>query len=179
MQQQTIMGREPINCTVVHKARKQAAFTLIEALFAAMLLGLVIVAIAASSGAFTVANGYGMDLSTAEFLVEEVREMMATLPVVDPETETTVFGPEGGETAAFYDDVDDFHNAAFNPPLDLGRTVMNEFADFTQKITVQNVNSANLTQAVGNHTSDFVRVTVTIEKNGGPLASTSWIRARL
>lgn len=158
--------------------RSRAGFTLVEALFAAMLLGLVVVAIAASSGAFTVANGYGMDLSTAEFLVEEVREMLATLPVVD-QTQTLAFGPESGETsAALYDDVDDFHNAAFNPPLDMGRTAMSEFSGFTQKITVQNINPADFTQTVSNHTSDFVRVTVAVEKSGATLASTSWIRAR-
>lgn len=160
------------------RCRRRAGFTLIEALFAAMLLGLVIVAICASSGAFTMANGYGMDLSTAEFLVEEVREMLATVPVVEP-TQTLAFGPESGETsAALYDDIDDFHNASFSPPVSMDRTVMNEFAGFRQRITVQNVSAVNLDQAVSNHSSDFVRVTVVIEKNNAPLATTSWIRAR-
>lgn len=161
---------------VTDRNGRQGGFTLIEALFAAMLIGLVVAALAASSGAFTMANGYGMDLSTSEFLIEEAREMMATLPVVDPETQAATFGRESGETG--YDDVDDYHNAAFNPPVDLSGAVMNEFAGFTQRITVQNVLATNLTAAVANHSSDFVRVTVTVEKNGAALASTSWIRAR-
>jgi hypothetical protein len=161
------------------KGRRLSGFTLLEAMFAAMLIGLVIAALAASSGAFTMANGYGMDLSTSEFLIEEVREMMAPLPVVDPQTQTAVFGRESGETTlALYDDVDDFHNAAFKPPVDISRAVMNEFAAFTQQVTVENVNAVNLTTVVAHHSSDFVRVTVTILKNNEPLTSTSWIRAR-
>ena len=49
-------------------------FTLIETLFAAMLIGLVIAAICVSSSAATMVNGAGIDISTAEFLTEEIRE---------------------------------------------------------------------------------------------------------
>jgi len=154
-------------------------FTLLEALFAAMLIGLVVAALAASSTAFTMANGYGMDLSTAEFMIEEIRDMTATLPVVDPQTQAAVFGAESDETAvALFDDVDDFHSASFCPPLDIGRTAMNEFDAFTQQVTVENVSATDLTATVSQHASDFVRVTVTVLKNNVPVASTSWIRAR-
>jgi type II secretory pathway pseudopilin PulG len=159
--------------------RNKGGFTLLEALFAAMLIGLVVAALAASSSAFTMANGYGMDLSTAEFLIEEIRDMTATLPVVDPQTQKAVFGPESDETtAALFDDVDDFHNASFCPPLDISRTVMNDFAAFTQQITVENVSAGDLTNTVAQHASDFVRVNVTVLKNNEPVASASWIRAR-
>jgi type II secretory pathway pseudopilin PulG len=158
--------------------QKRGGFTLLEALFAAMLIGLVVAALAASSSAFTMANGYGMDLSTAEFLIEEIRDMTATLPVIDPDTQTATFGPESGETVATYDDVDDFHNASFSPPLDITRAAISDLAVFTQQVTVENVNATDLTAVVGQHTSDFVRITVTILKNNVPLNSTSWIRAR-
>lgn len=159
--------------------RKKGGFTLLEALFAAMLIGLVVAALAASSSAFTMANGYGMDLSTAEFLIEEIRDMTATLPAVDPQTQAAVFGPESDETSsALYDDVDDFHNASFCPPLDISRAAIDEFASFTQQVKVENVDAADLTDAVAQHASDFVRVTVTVLKNNEPVASTSWIRAR-
>ncbi|MCE5185766.1 MAG: prepilin-type N-terminal cleavage/methylation domain-containing protein [Planctomycetaceae bacterium] len=157
---------------------KKDGFTLVEALFAAMLLGVVIAALAASSGAFTMANGYGMDLSTAEFLIEESRDMLATLPAVDPETQKDVFGHEADETStALYDDVDDFHNVVFSPPVDISRAAMNEFAGFAQQITVQNVDAVNLTATAADHSTDFVRVTVTILRNNVPMTSTSWIRA--
>ena len=43
---------------------KNQGFSLIEALLAAMLIGLAIAALAASSGAFTMYNAAGLDLST-------------------------------------------------------------------------------------------------------------------
>ncbi len=54
------------------KQKNRTGFTLIESLFAAMLIGLVVAAIAVSSGAATMVNGVGIDLSTAEFLIEEI-----------------------------------------------------------------------------------------------------------
>ena len=138
-------------------------------------------ALAAASGAFTMANGYGLDLSTAEFLIEEVREYTATLPVTDPEDGDAVFGAETGESSvSLYDDIDDFNGAAINPPIDVSGAAMNEFSAFTQEITVENVLPSNFGGAAQTaHSTDFVRVTVTITKNGTPINSTSWIRARL
>ena len=125
-------------------------------------------------------NGAGVDLSTGEFLIEEIRELTAPLPVIDPETGVDTFGAEGGESAvADFDDVDDFDTQSFSPPVDLNGTSLAAFSAFTQQITVENVSATNLDQVVGDHTSDFIRVTVTILKNGRQISSASWIRARL
>jgi type II secretory pathway pseudopilin PulG len=157
----------------------KTGFTLLEALLAVMLIGLAVAGLAASSGAFTQYNAAGVDLSTAEFLIEEIRELTAPLPAVDPTSGTAAFGAESGEIAVGnYDDLDDFHNKSFSPPIDVSRTAMPEFSAFTQQVTVQNVSTANLTQAVANHSTDLYRVTVTITKNGQTISSASWIRAR-
>ena len=155
-------------------------FTLLEVLFAAALIGLAIAALVATSSAFTMKNGIGVDLSTGEFLIEEIRELTAVLPVIDPESGTTTFGAEAGESAvSAYDDVDDFDGRSFNPPVDLSGASLPDFAAFTQQVTVENVSASNLDAVVANHTSDFVRVTVTVMKNNRPVNSASWIRARL
>ena len=138
---------------------KTAGFTLIEALFATMLLGLVIAALVAASGAFTMANGYGVDLSTAEFLIEEVRERTAN---IDFDTLVTTYD---GQT--------------FSPPVDIRGAVMSDFGEFSQQVAIDHVQSGNLDQIDSTGTSDFVRVTVTVTKSGVPISSTSWIRARL
>ena len=165
--------------TVKSFIKKGAGFTLLEVLFAVVLVGMVIAALAASSGAFTLYNAAGLDLSTAEFLVEEVREMTAPLPVADPVSGTASFGIEAGEvTLALYDDVDDFNNRTINPPVDADRNPMPEFSSYTQRIDVDNVNPADLTQTASPHTTDFYRITVTITKNGQLVTSSSWIRAR-
>lgn len=141
------------------KDKHANGFTLVEALFAAMLLGLVVAALAAASGAFTMANGYGADLSTAEFLVEEVRERTAN---VDFDT-----------LIATYD------GQSFSPPVDISGAALSDFSEFAQQITVEHVQSGNFGQIDSAGTSDFVRVTVTVTKGGQPVTSTSWIRARL
>jgi len=158
--------------------RPGAGFTLLEAMIAMVIIGLTIAALVTSSGAFSRTNAAGIDLSTAEFLIEEVREMTAAVAVVDPQTGTATFGPEAGETVAQYDDLDDFDGATFSPPIDIERADLNDFAAFTQRITVDNVSVSDLTQVVAAHSSDFVRVTVDILMNGRTISSCSWVRTR-
>lgn len=140
-----------------HK-QQNSGFTLVEALFAAMLLGLVIAALAAASGAFTMANGYGLDLSTAEFLIEEVRERTAN--------------------ESFDNLLTNYSGQTFNPPKDVTAADMPEFSEFTQQVDIDYVQANNLSQ-VSAVATDFIRVTVTVTKNGKPVNSTSWIRAQM
>lgn len=137
----------------------KTGFTLLEALMAAMLIGLAIAALAASSGAFTTYNAAGVDLSTAEFLIEEIRELTAS----------TAFA-----------DLGDFNNQSYNPPRNADTdndTRMTEFSTYTQNVTVTYVTSANL-GTVSAAATDFRRITVTITKNGQAVTSASWIRAQ-
>ena len=138
--------------------KRNGGFTLIEALFAAMLLGLVVAALAAASGAFTMANGYGVDLSTAEFLIEEMRELTA-----NEDFDTLLAGYDG---------------QTFNPPKDIRNSDMSAFAEFSQQVQIDYVSSGDFTNTVTGPT-DFVRVTVTVSKGTQSISSTSWIRARL
>lgn len=139
------------------KNKNKKGFTLIEALLAAMLLGLVVAALAAASGAYTMANGYGVDLSTAEFLIEEVRERTANFDF------DTLVAADG---------------QTFNPPKDVTGADMADFGEFSQQLEINYVQSGNFANTVTGPT-DFVRVTVTVTKGGAPVSSTSWIRARL
>jgi len=141
-----------------------AGFTLLEVLFAAMLIGLAIAALAVGSGAFTLNNAAGLDLSTAEFLIEEMREATAL----------TAYG-----------DLLAWNGRVYRPPVDIriidspiSEAEMPDFSAFAQTITVQYINPADLTQT--QFTDDhLVRVTVSITKNNQPISSASWIRADL
>jgi hypothetical protein len=155
----------------------KGGFSLIEVLIATLLVGLAIVSLVAANIAFTKTNGAGVDLSTAEFLIEQIRELTVLLAVVDPQSGTATFGPE--ETGfAGYDDLDDFDGANFSPPISAGRVVLNAFAGFRQRITVENVSPLNFEQVVADHSSPFVRVTVKVFLNSEEISSASWIRAR-
>lgn len=158
------------------KSRK--GFSLVEVLVAIILVGLAVASLVAANSAFTMANGLGTDLSTAEFLIEQIRELTIMLPVVDPTTGTTVFGAESGENLASYDDVDDFDGLTFSPPIGADRNVLSDFGAFSQQITVENVSASNFEQVVSDHSSDFVRVTVKVFLNSEEVSSTSWLRAR-
>jgi len=129
---------------------------------AVILVGVSIAALVAANTSFTLANGTGADISTAEFLVEQIRELTAMLPAMDPDTTSPTFGLEEAALAA-YDDVDD---------------VLSDFAAFSQQVTVENVSASNFDTVVGDGLSDFFRITVTVSLNGNQLSSTSWIRAR-
>jgi len=160
-------------------ARRSQGFTLLEVLIAVILVGVSIAALVVANTSFTLANGTGADISTAEFLVEQMRELTATLAVMEPDVTNPTFGIEGGETTlADYDDVDDFDNLAFSPPIAADRTVLSDFAAFSQQVIVQNVSASNFDTVVGDGLSDFFRITVTVSLNGNQLSSTSWIRAR-
>jgi len=158
----------------VQGKRSNNGFSLVEVLIAVLLVGLAIAALMAANGAMTNANGAG-----AEFLIGEIAELTAVLPVVDPQSEDATFGPEADETTlASYDDLDDFDGATFSPPICAERSVLNSSAGFSQQITVENVSPADFEVVVGDHTSDFVRVTVRIFLNSRQISSASWLRAR-
>ncbi len=159
-------------------------FSLIEVLIASMLVGLAIAALVVANGTFTMANYAGADLTTAEFLIEQIREMTAMLPVMDPNTMTPPqFGVEADETTvAAYDDVDDFDGVTFSPPVDAARTPLPDLAAFTQTITVERLNPSNFDQVEDDsYNSDFFRVTVTIAQSNQPdrpISTANWVRAR-
>lgn len=133
-----------------------AGFTLIEAMIATLLLAIAIIALMVSNQAFTQVNSAGIDLSTAEFLIEEVRERTASL--------------EFDELHAFAD------AGPYSPPEDIEGNTLTAFTDFSQQVAVQNVSASDFT--VPEAGSDFARVTVTILRNGSVISSADWIRTR-
>ena len=159
-------------------SRSKSGFSLIEVLIAILLIGLAIVSLISANGAFTQANSAGIDLSTAEFLIEQIRELTTVLPVIDPTTGTSTFGPEASETLANYDDLDDFNGASFSPPISADRNTLNDLSAYTQQITVENVSVSNFEQVVANHSSFFVRVTVKVFLNTEEISSARWLRSR-
>ncbi len=153
-------------------------FTLIEVLIAILLVGLAIVSLISANGSFTQANGAGVELSTAEFLIEQIRELSTVLEVIDPNTGIATFGPEASETLADYDDLDDLHGAVFSPPISADRSSLTDLSAYSQQITVENVNASDFEQVVSNHSSFFVRVTVKVFLNTKEISSARWLRAR-
>lgn len=159
--------------------QQQKAFTLIEVIIATIVIGLAVVALVGGNMAYSQTNGVAVQLSNAEFLIGQIREMMLRIPVVDPDTEDDTFGTETGEYyVADYDDLDDFDAMTFSPPVDVYRATISDLSAYSQRVTVQNVNANDYSSTIADHGSDFVRVTVEIALNGNVITSESWIRAR-
>jgi prepilin-type N-terminal cleavage/methylation domain-containing protein len=135
---------------------KKQAFTLIEVLIATILVGLAIASLLGANMAFTRANGDGAQLSTAEFLVEQIRELTAMKT---------------------YNDLSAYNAKTYSPPIGANGEVLNAFSSYTQQITVENVSDTNFTIVVAS--SNFVRVTTSIYLNGKKITSACWIRAKI
>ena len=143
---------------------KKAGFSLIEVLVAIILIGLAIAALVAASSSFTRANAAGAELTTAEFLIEQIRELTATLLYDASHNELYDFvGADGVQS--------------FCPPIGADGNDLDGFAAFTQQVTVKNVSGSDLEQVVG-YDSGFVRVSVEVSLNSRPISSVSWIRAK-
>jgi type II secretory pathway pseudopilin PulG len=155
--------------------RRPTGFSLVEILISIILVGLSITALVLASNSFTMANGAGTDLSTAEFLIEQIRELTTMLPAADPDNPTNF----GQETSGVYDDVDDFDDATFSPPISADMEGLDKFAAFSQKVVVQKLSPSNLDVVVADSsTSPFLRVTATVVQNNKEISSASWIRAK-
>ncbi|MBW8017226.1 MAG: prepilin-type N-terminal cleavage/methylation domain-containing protein [Planctomycetes bacterium] len=159
--------------------KNRSGFTLIEALIATVLIGIAIAALVTSNISHTQANAYGMHTSTAEFLIEEIKAMTMPLEVTDPNSGTSVYGPEADEIAVTdYDDLDDFDGVTFNPPVDVNGNVLSDFSEYSQVVIVENLDPGDFTNVVADHGSAIVRVSVSVEMNGKEISSTNWIRAQ-
>ncbi len=146
--------------------RCKRGFTLVEVLVAVLLVGLAIASLVATSGAFTMKNGAAVDLSTAEFLIEEIRER------------TAMMGFDELAAMMGFDELSAMKEASYCPPIDMNGEQLEDFGVFGQQVRVVYVKESNLSDEI-TESSDFVRVTVTITKNGRPISSASWIRAKM
>jgi prepilin-type N-terminal cleavage/methylation domain-containing protein len=136
---------------------KRKGFTLIEVLIAILLVGLAIASLVVANGSFTKTNAAATDLSTAEFLIEQVRERS--------------FSVDYGDLRSLAH----FDNVKFSPPISANGESLNDFAAFSEQITVENVSAADFGQVVAD--SDFVRITVKVFLNSKEISSASWLRA--
>ncbi len=123
-----------------------------------MLVGLAIASLLIANGSFTKTNAAGTELSTAEFLIEQIRERTALLG---------------------YDDLDDLDGVSFSPPINAKGEVLSDFVAFSQQVTVENVSDTNFENVVPDGSSPFVRVTVKVFLNSREISSASWLRANI
>lgn len=149
-----------------------------------MIIGVSVVATMRLFASLTQQNSASNRVTTAMMLATNIQEAMIGLSFNDPGTAQTYFGPEQGETLLTWDDVDDFHGASLNPPIDSQRQPMDDMVQYTQVVSVGPVHMKELSLNLQPVTTDTgaVRVIVRIlyqSTPGEPPAEvyrTSWIR---
>jgi type II secretory pathway pseudopilin PulG len=170
--------------------QRRAGFTLIEAALALMIVGVGVVASMRLFASCGQENRVATNMTSAMLLGQNIREAMNGLAFNDPYTDTTVFGPEAGETLSNYNDLDDFDAQTFNPPIDSLRRTITAMSQYTQVVTVapifpnkldSNLDDANPEISDATYTG-AVRVRVRILYRARPddpaieIYRTAWVR---
>ena len=129
----------PVSFGIPVRQLFRAAFTLMESALATIIIGVGVLAVMGLFEACTRQNRAGANATTAMLLAGHVLYMMDGLPFSDPQTGGATFGAETGETLNFFNDIDDFDNQTFNPPIDSSRTAVPALSQYSQMITVMPV----------------------------------------
>jgi type II secretory pathway pseudopilin PulG len=164
---------------------RHRGFTLIEAALTTIIVGVGVVASMALFGACSTQNINATQMTTAMLLASNIQEAMANVAFCDPIMGKTTFGPEGGESLATYDDVDDFDGLSINPPIDALRSGIPQMSQFSQVVSVVPVSPNNLTSVLPKTVVNraVVRVQVRVLYQRTPDAGaqevyrTDWIRS--
>jgi len=143
------------------RSHVRRGFTLIEASLATVIVGVGVLSMMRLFAACTIQNRESNHSTTAMLLAENVQETMAGLTLVDPAYGVTYFGPEPGQTLASYDDVDDFNNQTFSPPIDATRKPIANLSQYSQIVTVWPVYANKLSSNTNPSSPDFPQMSYT------------------
>ena len=154
--------------------RRRRGFTLIEAGFVTVLLGLTIVGTLELLAAGTMSNAAGTEMNTAVQLTNNVREIALRMAFWDPQAPTTWVSRESA--VAQYDNLLDLDGQTFSPPLDANRSSLSALSTWKQTVDVQPVSEFDFSVSVPKTSAArAVRVTVTIVHNNKTVYQTSWM----
>lgn len=136
------------------RRRHEVGFTLIEAVFSIMIVGLGVVAMMQLFGSGTKVNAYGNHLSSAVFLAEELQSM----------TDDVAF-----------DDLLDYNGQTYNGVDANGKSVEG-LSRYQQQLLVEGVTPGDLTVYVGPD-PEIIRLTAVVNHQGQELVRMSWLRS--
>jgi len=175
-------------------------FTLVEAVIASVIVGVMLVAALNTLGASARARRIQATRSQGPALAGQLMAEILQMPYSDPDRSPR-FGPEGSEHArprSRYDDVDDYHNWSACPPQMKDRTVLTDLAGWRREVTVAYADPADPASGVGSD-QGLKRITVTVtdpsgkqvclvairsdvgayDQPAGPAASVGWVGVTL
>ncbi|MDB5297358.1 MAG: Tfp pilus assembly protein PilV [Phycisphaerales bacterium] len=155
-------------------AARGRGFTLIEAAWVTMIIGVGVIAMMELLAAGTVSNAASNQMTVAVNLANNVHEISLGLAYADPAAPTQWSTREA--TVAAYDDVADLDGQTFSPPLDVRRQPIAGYPNWAQRVTVRTVSPDAVTAVRPNDiTVPTARVTVEILLNGKVVHTATWL----
>ena len=160
--------------------QNRLGLTLIEVVVSTVLVGLIVVGslrcLAASISTATNSSNRTLAMLLAEDLLEEILQQDFAEP-----DDTPAFGIEGTELSSSrdsWDDVDDYNAWSSSPPTDVDGNAVAD-VEWTRTVTVENVQSADLSVVEPNATDTGVkRVRVSVNYNGVTMATLTGVQTR-
>lgn len=156
------------------RRNRRRGFTLIEAAWVTVIVGVGVVGMLELLAAGTMVNGAGNEMTTAVNLANNIHEISLGLAFADPQAPTQWTAREA--SVANYDNITDLDGQTFSPPLDVCRQPINSYSNWSQKVTVQTVAADQLNSVRPNSmTVPTARVTVQILHNNKIVHTVSWL----
>ena len=144
----------PSKMTAPFVRRRKNAFTLVEVVFAIMIVGLGVVAMMHLFATGADANTVGNEVSSGTFLVQQIRALTDSLP---------------------YDALLSCHGLTWSGADAEGNPIPGLSA-YTQSLSVTGVNPDDLTIYIGPD-PQLIRLTVTVTKDGKNVEQLTWLRS--
>jgi len=145
-------------------------FSLLEAVIAMVLVGLVLVAALHVLGGTTQSTCLTARSGTGLLLAEGLMAEILPCDYADPD-QTPVFGPESGESGdrSAFDDVDDYDGWTGAPPAHAGGSAVPGFSGWSRTVTVEYADPDDLLATVATD-EGIKRITVVASHGGKPMA---------
>jgi len=147
--------------------RAKAGFSLVEVIVLIVVIALAVPPIVMLLYE-TVSRGTDSRMQMiATSLATGLMEEILSKSFEDPQGSSGSFGTEEAGRAN-YDDVDDYDGLSVQPPRDSQGNALSDYAAFRARVTVENVSSSSPGgTAVSDGSTNFKRVTITVEWNSG------------
>ncbi len=158
----------------------EAGFTFVEILITLVFLSVALLAVTSQFPMGLSVSETAEDLTLEVNLAQELMEEIRTLAW--QEYSGAPLGPDTGETSRdWYDDIDDYHGLAEQPPVDVSGNPMDgtggtpDFSQYLRTVSVAYVDTTTL-QDTGGTVTPFKEVTVTVTNTSRVPTHSSSIR---
>lgn len=157
---------------------RRSAFTIVEVSVCVVIVGVMLAAVMQTVGQSSLMQFRVAERTRGAQLARSLLAEVMQQPYTDPVVTTTTIGPEGGETRATWDDVDDYDGLVESPPVNKDGTSMNvpSAGTWRRTVSVTWINPSTLATASPQVESGAKLVTVSVYHRSVLVAKLSAVR---